>query len=53
MEQLNEAIIELLNNEHKMRSIGEKAHKSIAVNFTWESSAKKMIEVFEEVISQP
>jgi len=36
VEQLKEAIIELLNNEHKMRSMGKEVHELIANNFTWE-----------------
>jgi glycosyltransferase involved in cell wall biosynthesis len=44
------AIKRLLGDEHLRRKIGEAGRKRIERNFTWEQAAKKILEVYEEVL---
>ena len=43
---LADAIIDLLNDEEKMRELGEKALKRVQENFTWDSSADKLLRIY-------
>lgn len=48
---LAEAIDYLLNNPDKARAMGERGRELVLANFTWERNAKKIIELYEEVVS--
>jgi glycosyltransferase involved in cell wall biosynthesis len=46
---LADKIIMLLENDDLNRKIGEKAHKRIVENFTWDKAAKKYINIYENI----
>ena len=48
-QELADKIIMLFENEDLSRKIGEKAHKRIVENFTWDKAAKKYLDIYEKV----
>ena len=44
------AVKSLLGDEHLRRKMGEAGRKRVEGNFTWEQAAKRVVEVYEEVL---
>ncbi len=48
--KLAEAIIKLLSNNEKRKKMGENAYEMMQTELSWDSIAKKTIEVYKEII---
>jgi len=48
---LAEALIKLLNNKQLRATLGQNGRRFVNANYTWDVSAKKMLEVYREALS--
>jgi len=48
---LAEALIKLLNNKQFRATLGQNGRRFVNANYTWDISAKKMLEVYREALS--
>ena len=49
-EELAEALIKVLGDEHERRRLGTNAHRTIVERYTWERIAKRAMEVYQELL---
>lgn len=52
VDELQRKTIWLLENVELRRRLGEQARRAVLANYTWEHHAKKIIAIFEEILTR-